>query len=99
MTITVTARAKHAESKKVEFDCVCTKQEGKVVIEGKAEVIAPVEHVERPRAVLPNVRLAERGRLRELFDAADPWTRLPPPLSTPAMSTLCVARWRRPRPD
>ncbi len=77
LTVTVTAKSKDPEKKGIVFDCLCLNQEGKVVIKGEAEVIAPVVKIERPRAVLPNVRLAERGRLRELFDAADPLEPLP----------------------
>lgn len=77
LTVTVTAKEKNSESNKVIFDCVCTNQQGKVVIVGEADVIAPVEKIERPRVALPNVRLAERGRLRELFDAAEPLEPLP----------------------
>jgi phosphate acetyltransferase len=77
LKVTVTAKEKHAENNKVIFDCLCTNQQGKVVIVGEAEVIAPVEKIERPRVVLPNVRLAERGRLRELFDATETLDPLP----------------------
>ncbi len=72
LTVTVTAKEKKSENNIVVFDCICTNQEQNTVIEGEAEVIAPVDKIERPRIALPNVRLAERGRLREMFDAADP---------------------------
>ena len=71
LTVTVTARQKNPDNKRVVFDCQCTNQNDGLVIEGEAEVIAPVEKIERPRVPLPNVRLAERGRLRELLDAAE----------------------------
>ncbi len=77
LTVTVTAKSKNPDNNGIVFDCRCSNQEDKTVIKGEAEVIAPVEKIERPRAVLPNVRLAERGRLRELFDAADPLDPLP----------------------
>lgn len=77
LTVTVTAKEKEPEHNKVVFDCLCTNQQGKVVIEGEADVIAPFEKIERPRVALPNVRLAERGRLRELFDATEQLEPLP----------------------
>ena len=83
LTVTVTARSKNPANKRVTFDCRCTNQNGGRVIEGEAEVIAPVEKIERPRMPLPNVRLAERGRLRELFDAARPIEPLPVAVAHP----------------
>jgi len=71
LTVTVTAKVKISESKRIVFDCLCTNQQGKIVIAGEAEVIAPVKKIKRARIALPNVRLAERGRLRDLFDAAE----------------------------
>lgn len=83
LTVTVTARSKNPANKRVMFDCRCTNQNGGRVIEGEAEVIAPVEKIERPRVPLPNVRLAERGRLRELFDAARPIEPMPVAVAHP----------------
>ena len=83
LTVTVTAKQKNPANKRVTFDCRCTNQNGGRVIEGEAEVIAPVEKVERPRVPLPNVRLAERGRLRELFDAARPIEPMPVAVAHP----------------
>lgn len=77
LTVTITAREKKPERNIVIFDCICINQEKKVVIEGEAEVIAPVEKIERPRASLPNVRLSERARLQEMYDAADSFEPLP----------------------
>jgi len=72
LTVKVTAKEKFPETSQIIFDCECVNQEGKSVICGEARVIAPTEKIERFRAALPNVRFNERGRLRELFDAADP---------------------------
>ena len=83
LTVTVTAKSKNPANKRVLFDCRCTNQNGGRVIEGEAEVIAPVEKIERPRVPLPNVRLAERGRLRELFDAARPIEPMPVAVAHP----------------
>ena len=68
-TITVTAIVadKDEESKKVVFDCTCTNQDGKAVIEGSATVLAPTEKVKRPRPILPEVLLRDTGaRFRKI---------------------------------
>jgi phosphotransacetylase/acyl dehydratase len=83
LTVTVTAKEKIAESNQVVFECQCTNQQDKSVIEGEAIVIAPIEKIERKKIPLPNIRLAERGRLRELFDAADPLEPLPTAVAHP----------------
>lgn len=68
--VRVTVTAKDPARKQITLDCRCTNQDGEVVIEGKAEVIAPTEKVRRPRAVLPEVHLHERGaRYRDLLAA------------------------------
>ena len=77
LTVKVTAKEKDHENNKVVFDCLCINQQDKEVISGEAEVIAPVEKIERTKVTLPHVRLAERGQLRELFDAANPLEPLP----------------------
>ena len=70
LSVTVRVRDKDDEKKRVTFDCCCTNQDGRPVIEGVAEVLAPTEKIRRPRVVLPRVRLAERAKLHELLDAA-----------------------------
>ena len=68
--VRVTVAAKDPARKQLTLDCLCTNQNGEVVIEGRAEVIAPTEKVRRPRAVLPEVHLHERGaRYRDLLAA------------------------------
>ncbi|MGB5450874.1 MAG: bifunctional enoyl-CoA hydratase/phosphate acetyltransferase [Sedimenticolaceae bacterium] len=62
VTVRVTAREKDVSHHRVTFDCTCTNQNGKVVIDGTALVIAPVKKISRPRIVLPEVRLEERGK-------------------------------------
>lgn len=83
LTVSVSAKEKNPENNQVVFDCVCINHNEKVVIEGEATVIAPVEKIERPRIKLPNVRLAERGRLRELLDATDSLPALPTAVTHP----------------
>jgi phosphate acetyltransferase len=83
LTVSVTAREKKAENNHITFDCLCVNQEDVVVIEGEAKVIAPIEKIERPRVELPNVRLAERGKLREILDATKTLEPLPTAVTHP----------------
>lgn len=70
VTVTVTVAEKDEAHGQLVLDCQCTNQDGEVVIEGKARVIAPTQKVRRPRAVLPEVHLHERGaRYRDLIAA------------------------------
>ncbi|HUF87442.1 MAG TPA: bifunctional enoyl-CoA hydratase/phosphate acetyltransferase [Thermohalobaculum sp.] len=70
VTVRVTVRARDPEKKRLTLDCACVNQDGETVIEGEAEVIAPARKVRRPRAVLPEVHLHERGaRYRRLIEA------------------------------
>jgi phosphate acetyltransferase/phosphate butyryltransferase len=69
ITVSVQALTKDEGKHRVTFDCTCANQRGEVVIKGNAEVIAPTEKVKRPRAILPDVHLHERGaRYRQLID-------------------------------
>ncbi len=43
------------------LDCVCLNGQGETVITGEAEVLAPMEKVRRPRVLLPEAHLHERG--------------------------------------
>ena len=63
-TITVTVRVmeKVADKHRVTLDCQATNQQGQTVITGSTEVIAPTEKISRPRVVLPEVVLHEKGR-------------------------------------
>lgn len=61
VTVRVTVALKSAKHHHVTLDCLCTNQSGKTVIEGQALVIAPSEKVRRPRVMLPEVHLHERG--------------------------------------
>ena len=61
LSIRVEVTARDAASHGVTLACTCTNQDGKVVIEGEADVIAPDERVERERTVLPEIRLDVAG--------------------------------------
>jgi phosphate acetyltransferase/phosphate butyryltransferase len=69
VTVSVRATAKDVERRRVTFDCQCVNQKGEVVIAGTAEVLAPAEKVKRPRALLPEVHVHDRGvRYRQLIE-------------------------------
>jgi phosphate acetyltransferase len=71
VTVRVTVREKIPDKKRVLLDCECVNQAGETVIKGDATVIAPTEKVRRPRTLLPEVHLHERGlRYRRLIEAA-----------------------------
>ena len=71
VTVRVTVREKNEERKRLKIDCLCLNQDGEPVITGEADVIAPTEKVRRPRVVLPEVHLHERGaRYQELVNTA-----------------------------
>ncbi|HVV68832.1 MAG TPA: MaoC/PaaZ C-terminal domain-containing protein [Gammaproteobacteria bacterium] len=55
ITATVTVTQKFPGKHHVELACQCTNQDGKIVIEGVALVLAPVEKICREKVVLPEV--------------------------------------------
>jgi phosphotransacetylase/acyl dehydratase len=71
VTVRVRVREKREEDRRIVLDCTCVNQGGEAVIEGEVEVIAPTEKVRRPRALLPEAHLHERGRhFAQLVDLA-----------------------------
>lgn len=64
LTVKVTAIEKK-EKNRVVFSCECNNQQGDVVMEGQAEVVAPTKKIRRPKTVLPQLSL-RRGH--SLFD-------------------------------
>ena len=92
LTARVVVREKHADNNRVVLDCVCTNQNGKEVISGTAEVIAPTEKVRRERMAMPEVSLVRHAA----YDApaasrAADWRRCRPPSSIRAIATVCGA--------
>ncbi|MCR8723797.1 bifunctional enoyl-CoA hydratase/phosphate acetyltransferase [Frigidibacter sp. ROC022] len=76
---TITVRVEVTEKlprDRLLLDCTCRNQDGKLVIEGQARVIAPRDKVRRPRAVLPEVHLhvqgAQYAKLIAATEALDP---------------------------
>lgn len=65
LTVKVTVIEKKPEKKRVIFACDIQNQKNEEVMEGQAEVIAPVNKIRRPKAVLPEISLR---RPYSLFD-------------------------------
>lgn len=61
VTVRVTVTEKKPEGKKVQLSCLCTNGDGQTVISGEAMVIAPEEKVRRPRVVMPDLVMHQRG--------------------------------------
>ncbi|HEY6966304.1 MAG TPA: bifunctional enoyl-CoA hydratase/phosphate acetyltransferase [Burkholderiales bacterium] len=69
LTVSVTVKEKFERTKHVIFDCQCANQDGRTVIRGLAEVLAPTEKVRLHRAQLPEVRLHDTAqRYRHLIE-------------------------------
>ncbi|MBW7862120.1 MAG: bifunctional enoyl-CoA hydratase/phosphate acetyltransferase [Rhodocyclaceae bacterium] len=60
LTITVTCREKYAHNHHIVFDCLAVNQDGLKVIDGTAEVQAPVDKIRRKRMQLPEVTISDR---------------------------------------
>ncbi len=67
VTLTVTVLEKGPEAPRILLDCRGANQDGREVISGTAEVLAPMEPQRRPRLELPDVRLARHQRFRDLL--------------------------------
>jgi len=59
VTARVTVKSKDEKKKRLILNCVCLNQDGKEVITGEAEVIAPTEKVKRKRIKLPEIEFKD----------------------------------------
>jgi len=72
VTVTVTVREKDETHHRITFDCKCANQDGKIVIDGTALVIAPTEKIKRPRVELPAIKIEQRGaKFRQMIAMAE----------------------------
>ncbi len=62
VTVVVKVVEKIDQGHRVVLDCSITNQRGEAVIAGRADVIAPLQKVSRPRVVLPEIALRDKGR-------------------------------------
>ena len=69
VVVTVVVRERDAASRCVMLDCRVTNQDGHVVIDGAAEVIAPSKKIRRERVAMPEVHLEDRGARHRLLIA------------------------------
>lgn len=70
LTVTVTVKEKKPKNM-VTLSCESTNQQGKVVITGEAEIMAPTTKVRRPQAPLPQMRLDRLERFEQLMSLVD----------------------------
>jgi phosphotransacetylase/acyl dehydratase len=70
LTVVVTVREKRADGRTVVLDCRCTNQHGEAVAEGEAEVLAPAEALELPRADVGELSLPDHDKFEPLLAAA-----------------------------
>ncbi len=68
VTATVTARAKQADGRTVEFDCRCVNQHGEAVATGAAVVCAPAEHLRLPWPEPLEVAVQEHSKYEALLE-------------------------------
>jgi phosphate acetyltransferase len=64
ITVDLTCKRKFDHNHHIVFDCLCTNQDGQTVIEGSAEVLAPIEKIRRPKADMPEFRLSSTRKAR-----------------------------------
>ena len=78
VTVRITVTEKSTKHHHVTLRCLCVNQNGETVIEGQARVVAPTQKVRRPRVILPEVHLHERGaRFEKLITATAPLAPVP----------------------
>ena len=71
ITISVTVKQMFAHNHHILFDCSCTNQDGALVVQGTAEVLAPTEKMRTKRFELPNVTISDKyARLQALVARA-----------------------------
>ncbi|MFL7906001.1 bifunctional enoyl-CoA hydratase/phosphate acetyltransferase [Azospirillum argentinense] len=71
ITATVTVREKQADKNIVVFDCLCTNQDGEVVVTGTAEVVAPTRKVRRAAHALPQIQMIRHDKHDALLRKCD----------------------------
>lgn len=61
VTVRVTVTEKHREKRRLTLDCLCTNADGQPVITGQAVVLAADRKIRRPRVVMPDLVMHQRG--------------------------------------
>jgi phosphotransacetylase/acyl dehydratase len=83
VTVTVTAKEKHAENHVVLFDCRCVNEEGLTVLTGTARVKAPAERISTPRRELPELRVRHHEKYDRLISKAKTIAAVPTAVAHP----------------
>lgn len=91
ITATVIVSELWVEKSQLVLDCVCTNQNGKKVLSGKATVLAPATKVSRPVVSLPEVRLLRHAFVRELLTKATAGKAMPTAIAYPCDEVSLLA--------
>ena len=67
LTATVTAKARHPQEHRIDFDCRCTNQNGDVLVEGMATVAAPTERIAYSDVATPELILRRNDAFARLL--------------------------------
>jgi phosphotransacetylase len=71
ITATVTARAKHAEGRRIDFECRATNGDGVVLVDGLASVAAPAQRIAYNDIATPEVILRRNDGLARLLSRCE----------------------------
>jgi phosphate acetyltransferase len=71
LTVSVTARAKHTDGSRIDFDCRCTNADDDVLVEGVATVTAPSKHLAYASIATPEIVLRRNDGLARLLQRGE----------------------------
>jgi phosphate acetyltransferase len=77
LTATVTAKVKHEDGHRIDFECTCRNQHGETLVDGMATVAAPTQRISYTDLATPQLILRRNdgfGKLMKLCDALPPVT-------------------------
>ncbi len=83
LTVTATVRELRPDGRTVVLDCRCTNQHGETVASGEAEVLAPTEACELPRADVAGFPVHDEDRFEPLLAAAQAIEPMPTAVAHP----------------
>jgi len=69
ITTTVVVHSKRSDKPIVTLDCTCANQNGEIVVEGTATVLAPTEKVRRLRPDMPDVEIHTHDRYHKIMES------------------------------
>jgi phosphate butyryltransferase len=94
LTATISVREKRADSI-VALDCRMVNQNGKLLVDGLAEVIAPTGRIETSEVELPDIVVRRCDKFERLSKRAQRWRRLRPLWSAPRTRRRSAGRCLR----